>query len=305
MSAARTSRQVIRTEDGLSLAATAAATCPGGPAVNVVYVHGLLSEARMWSGVVEQVAPRLSGVADHLVFDQRGHGESQWPQRRSRTTLTVLARDLATVIDHSTAPVMLVGHSMGTMTIQTYARLHDRQFRSRVCGTVLFNPAAGVPVYGPGLRRFSRACALLRPLRGRGPLDAVNAAGHAVLERRFRRTRAGRLTAGAPGDPRVVADSMTALSQFAASPVAEAVLATSAVELVAGARDRVLPVAHARDLAQRIPGARASVIAEAGHGLPTTHPQQCGDVLVEAVEALPRGITRIGRTDRADGGAGS
>jgi pimeloyl-ACP methyl ester carboxylesterase len=55
-------------------------------------------------------------------------------------------------------------------------------------------------------------------------------------------------------------------------------------EVITGDSDEIIPPANSRVLAERIPGAVLTVVAEAGHVFPLEHPRE-----------LPRAIARVQR----------
>ncbi len=72
----------------------------------LLIVHGLFGSARNWGAI----AKRLSDTREVISVDMRNHGESF---RDSRHGYTELAEDLARVITAESAPMDVMGHSMG------------------------------------------------------------------------------------------------------------------------------------------------------------------------------------------------
>ncbi|WP_433574131.1 alpha/beta fold hydrolase [Nocardia brasiliensis] len=245
--------------------------------VTVVYVSDLFAAAEVaWSKLRAQVQAISSTPVDQLVFDLRGHGDSCSPPTSTVTTIEDLASDLASVVESVRTPVVLVGHSAGTMIIQRFAGAQRVRFSGQVRGIVLINPAASALVCDPGLRRIVRVSQALRPLRGRGPLKVLNVAGRAVVQRRHRTFP----------DPCVVADVLVAAAQFQTDCSSAALLACDAVRLVAAQHDRITPPGDARLLAGWIPGARLHVVAGDSHNLPRTHPHVCARAICEVLAGL-------------------
>jgi len=74
-----------------------------------------------------------------IVWDLPGLGRSKRPAG-GKIDMAAFAQDLAAVIASSDVrPVVLVGHSIGGMTIQTLARDRPEMFGREVAGVVLFN----------------------------------------------------------------------------------------------------------------------------------------------------------------------
>ena len=84
----------------------------------IVFVHGVICTLDAWH--YQRLA--LRGRARMVFMDHRSHGGSDVADRAS-STIENLAADLHAVIQAGTGgPVVLVGHSMGGMTIMQLAR---------------------------------------------------------------------------------------------------------------------------------------------------------------------------------------
>ncbi|WP_216896997.1 alpha/beta fold hydrolase [Nocardia alni] len=105
----------------------------------IVLIHG-------WSCCIEYWNPQineLSGEYRVVAYDQRGHGESQPGTRPFGADQ--LADDLSAVLDAALRPgqrAILVGHSMGGMTIQAWARHYPEQVARRAAAVLLATTAA-------------------------------------------------------------------------------------------------------------------------------------------------------------------
>lgn len=96
----------------------------------VVLVHGLGCSHRHWM----PVANRLRRYYRVLAWDARAHGRC-WPQPGSAVTLARLASDLRQLLDHfGLERAVLVGHSMGALTVLQYLQDHGSD---RVCAVAL------------------------------------------------------------------------------------------------------------------------------------------------------------------------
>ena len=161
-----------------------------GRTPTVVLVHGFALTMQCW--VLQRRALIHSGFRV-VTYDQRGHGRSGQPSLES-CTVAQLGRDLAAVMDATctSGPVVLVGHSMGGMTVMSYAGQHPDVVRERVLAVALVSTSPGgaemtefglgttvgrvVGSFGPGvLTRLSRHAGPIGALRkmGRGVQDAV------------------------------------------------------------------------------------------------------------------------------------
>lgn len=105
----------------------------------LVLVHG-------WSCSIEYWNPQINAFADRyrvLAYDQRGHGESELG--RAPLGAASLADDLVAVLDAALPAgkrAVLVGHSMGGMTLQAWAARYPEQVAERASEVVLVNTAA-------------------------------------------------------------------------------------------------------------------------------------------------------------------
>src|SRR3954454_3620219 len=123
---------------------------PRDAPLTVVFVHGYTLSMGSWAFQRRTLAAELATANGHrpdarLVFyDQRGHGASGRGTAES-STIKQLASDLMAVLDARVprGPVVLVGHSMGGMTLMGLAALHPELFGSRVVGAALISTSSG------------------------------------------------------------------------------------------------------------------------------------------------------------------
>jgi pimeloyl-ACP methyl ester carboxylesterase len=110
------------------------------PELTVVFVHGYSLTLDSWH--FQRAAYR--GRVRTVFYDQRSHGRSG-RSTPSHATIEQLGRDLLVVLDTVApqGPVVLVGHSMGGMTIVALAEEHPELFGDRVVGVGLISTTAG------------------------------------------------------------------------------------------------------------------------------------------------------------------
>lgn len=281
----------IQTSDDLELAARrrGAPTAP----TTVVYVHGLLSDANYWSGVTEQLHHRLGDTISQIAYDQRGHGVSGRPDRRASTTLRHLVDDLDAVLAHASGEVVLVTHSAGSLVAAAYAQHHPTR-TSALSALVIFSGSAEFPEFPSLASRYRDLPQCVQRIR-HTRLDTLAAVTVTVLENRFR-ALSRRLGSRSPlvcgahrGDPRVLADILTAYGNFALDPDAAMLLRSIPTFVVAGERDRVVPPAQSIRLAERI-WADYELVPGAGHSLPHTAPDRAAEVIIQALDAIHRNV---------------
>lgn len=106
----------------------------------VVLVHGFAMTMDCWH--YQRAA--LRGRRRVVLYDQRSHGRSQ-RSKPGHATIEQLGRDLHSVLTELTGddPVVLVGHSMGGMSIVALAEEHPELFGDKVVGVALISTTAG------------------------------------------------------------------------------------------------------------------------------------------------------------------
>lgn len=97
---------------------------PGTPVV--VMVHGLATNSAFW---YLKILPLLQGRFGVLLFDLRGHGQSDMPP--AGYTTADMAGDLHALLNHlGIAQAHLVGHSYGGTVVLHYATFHPERVLS-------------------------------------------------------------------------------------------------------------------------------------------------------------------------------
>jgi pimeloyl-ACP methyl ester carboxylesterase len=108
--------------------------------LTVVFAHGFTLRMDAW-----HFQRRDLGDAARLVFyDQRSHGASG-RSAPENCTIDQLGKDLYSVLQAvaPSGPVVLVGHSMGGMTILALADQHPELFGDRIVGVALVSTSTG------------------------------------------------------------------------------------------------------------------------------------------------------------------
>ncbi|MCU1599339.1 MAG: alpha/beta hydrolase fold protein [Frankiales bacterium] len=263
----------------------------------VVLAHGYVLSNRLWD---QQVAALIEARPDLRVitYDQRGHGQSSRAPRDS-ATIDQLGRDLAAVLDQlATGPVVLVGHSMGGMTIMSYVEQHPDQVGTRVVGAGLVATSSG------GLADLTFGL----PTRASDRLKVVIPAG---MEQARRWEDAGRkplpqpflrpVLFGRAARPADVRRTFEVLSACSAHTVADffetftahdrlaalAALSDVPVSILIGSADRLCPLPMSRAMADALPHARLRVYPGAGHMLQLERAAEVSAELVSLASAIP------------------
>ncbi|GAA4710538.1 alpha/beta hydrolase [Nocardioides conyzicola] len=115
------------------------------PPLTVIFAHGYALELDCWHFQREHFRTELGhGPVRTVYYDQRSHGRSG-RSPMGNATIDQLGRDLLSVIDAVApeGPVVVVGHSMGGMTVVALAEQHPELFGDRVVGAALISTTAG------------------------------------------------------------------------------------------------------------------------------------------------------------------
>lgn len=246
--------------------------------VTLVFCHGYSLNLDCWHFQREHFRGRIRSV----YYDQRSHGRSG-RSPVGHATIDQLGRDLRTVLDHvADGPVVLVGHSMGGMTIVALAEQHPELFGDRVVGTALISTTAGgldpsrilfpmVPTWA-GSGAVHRGVATLA--RGHRAVDGLRRLGRNVA---FVATDELAFGDDVPASYVEFVDRMLAATPF--EVVAEffpgfgemdkfdhvEVLAKVPTAVICGTTDKLTSIGHSRKLRQRIPGSTLLECHGAGH----------------------------------------
>jgi pimeloyl-ACP methyl ester carboxylesterase len=294
---------VVYADDGVPLHCEVVG--PDDADVTVVFIHGFALSMDSWHFQRRDLdLPRM------VFFDQRSHGASGRSPREN-ATIDQLGRDLHSLLQ-AVVPrgrVVLVGHSMGGMTLLALADRHPELFGDRVIGAGLISTAAGAfaeTIFGlPGL--VGRA---LRPVAP-GLIRAANRQAHLLEQGR----RAGsdvaymltrRFSYGGNVPPSLVAfvermltdtpvevmteffdtflshDKLKALEKLSDLPTL----------ILCGDRDMITPVKNSHVMSDALPGAELIVVEGSGHMVMLEQPDLVNNAITQlvhrAVAAAPR-----------------
>lgn len=246
--------------------------------LTVVFIHGYSMNMDCWH--FQRAGYR--GQVRTVFYDQRSHGRSARSSEEN-ATIEQLGKDLLRVIEQTApGPVVLVGHSMGGMSIISLAQQHPELFGERVVGAALISTTAGgldpgrilfpmLPL-GIGGRFVGRAVRTLD--RGHRVVDLARKWGHAVADVVTDRYAFGDdvpahyvefLYDMLNATPfAVVADFYPAFASLNHFDHVE-VLGKVPTAVICGTDDKVTSIGHSRKLHARIPGSSLLECEGAGH----------------------------------------
>ncbi len=115
----------VTADDGIRLSCEEIEPRDGRPVLTVVLVHGFALDRRTWHFQRQALAAVTDPSIRLVLYDQRSHGRSERAPVES-CTIEQLGHDLDAVIRALApdGPLVLVGHSMGGMTIMALAEQH-------------------------------------------------------------------------------------------------------------------------------------------------------------------------------------
>ncbi|MFJ2177300.1 alpha/beta fold hydrolase [Streptomyces sp. NPDC087851] len=270
--------------------------------VTVVFSHGFCLNQDVWH--FQRAA--LRGLVRTVHWDQRSHGRSargaaQLGPDPVPVTIDQLGRDLKAVIDAAApdGPLVLVGHSMGGMTVMALADQFPELIRDRVVGVAFIGTSSGklaevtygLPTLGvnvvrsvlPGVLRALGSQAELVE-RGRRATAEISAG---VIKRYSFSSKdvdpavarfAERLLESTPID--VVAEFYPAFTEHDKATALPAFLEVPALVL-AGENDLVTPSSHSEAIGDLLPDAELVIVPDGGHLVILEHPEVVTDRLAD------------------------
>jgi len=251
---------------------------PASP-LTIVFCHGYALNLDCWH--FQRAAYR--GLVRAVYYDQRSHGRSgRSPE--DHATIDQLGSDLESILEHVVpeGPVVLVGHSMGGMTIVALAEQHPELFGDRIVGVGLISTTAGgldpgrilLPMLPAKLGGQLTHRTVRTLARGHRTVDGARRAGRSVARVVTDVFAFGdevpaayvdfvdRMLSDTPFE--VVADffpSFKGLDKFHAVEVLGRVPTT----VICGTADRLTSLSHSRKLHEQIPGSTLLECENAGH----------------------------------------
>jgi pimeloyl-ACP methyl ester carboxylesterase len=299
--------EVVEPADGLELGAEIALEIgglePPTAEPTVVFVHGFCLDM----GTFHFQRKMLTRRGDYrmVFYDQPGHGRSGRLES-GEYELPALGEALRAVLDEAApdGPVVLVGHSMGGMTIMAFAELFPEYFDDRVAAVVLMAtsggrleqakfglPAVIARVGGPLLPLVNNATRLTGGMIDRARQASSDLAW--LLTRRY--------GFGAPRpSPSLVSFVEQMNSRTTAETVARYVrtlythvrypalvaLRSTPTLVVVGDKDMITPVTHSEEIVRHLPDAEFITVPDSGHVLMLEHADEVNAALLDFLEKI-------------------
>jgi pimeloyl-ACP methyl ester carboxylesterase len=269
----------------------------------LVFVHGFCLD--MGTFRFQRAELARQGEYRMVFYDQPGHGRSG-KKNHGEYTLEELARGLKRVLDETVpdGPVVLIGHSMGGMTIMALAEEHPELFGDQVRGVVLISTSAGkldevnfgMPDF---VSRFSKP--LMPVVIGGGKLTSgvVDRVRRASTDLAWLLTRRYGFGSEQPTpelvsyveemnsrtSTEVVARYLRTIYTHARFPALEALARTKAL-VICGEDDKLTPLEHSKEICRILPDASFVAVPGAGHVALLERPDVVNAALLDFLEQI-------------------
>jgi pimeloyl-ACP methyl ester carboxylesterase len=269
----------------------------------LVFVHGFCLD--MGTFHFQRTALSRRGDYRMVFYDQPGHGRSG-KLKQGEYTLEALGSGLKRVIDETVpdGPIVLIGHSMGGMTIMSLAELYPDLFGERVKGVVLISTSAGkMDEVNLGMPDFvARFTKPLMPIiinGGKLTSGAVDNIRRASTDLAWLLTRRYGFGTAKPSaalvsyveqmnsrtGTEVVARYLRTIYTHARYPALEALKRTKAL-VICGDDDKLTPTDHSAEICRILPDARFVGVPGAGHVALLECPDIVNAALVDFLEQI-------------------
>ena len=267
-----------------------------GPAhgIPVVLAHGWTENLTYWIHVIRELAGRGFRV---VAYDLRGHGHSDGAGEYSIVRFGEDLEAVLTAVVPEGSKALIAGHSLGAMSIASWANRHDVE--RRVGAAALINTGVGdllaeqlvvpLPAFARGL---NKTLATHGFMSSRAPLPRFSSpVSHAILRR---------VAFGPTASPAQIAFYERMLIAMPPRARVDIGLAVSEIDLydalprltvpttvIAGEDDRLTPPSHARRIAELLPQLEQLIILPAtGHMGPLERPREVNQALLELLGKL-------------------
>jgi pimeloyl-ACP methyl ester carboxylesterase len=292
---------VVTTPDGVPLAVREVG--PADAPLTVVFAHGFCLRMGAFHFQRMRLSEEWGPQVRMIFYDQRGHGRSGDAPPETYTVIQ-LGADLETVLQviAPRGPIVVVGHSMGGMTVLSHARQYPHHYGNRIVGAALISSAAegvaksplGEILNNPALEAVRRAARSAPKLVQRG--------------RNVGRSVIGPILRAASYADWDVSPSIVAFSErmMLDTPIPTLVEFLHALEVhdetaalptlakiptlvVCGDHDLVTPAEYSKKMAEALPESELVIVPRSGHLVLLSKPGPINDGLVRLVKRATPG----------------
>jgi pimeloyl-ACP methyl ester carboxylesterase len=242
-----------------------------GSGPTLLLTHGYSSTSTMWNGQIDA----LSKHHKLVLWDMRGHGQSDYPEDPAAYSEALTISDMAALLDEVGAANAIVGGlSLGGYMSLAFYRSH----RERVRALLIIDT-------GPGFKKDDARDAWNKRAHDTG--DRFEREGLAVLQS-LSRERSSVSHRDASGLARAARGMLT---QRDAS-VMESLPTIRVPALVIVGADDTPFLAASEYMVAKIPGAKKVIIPAAGHAVNIDQPQAFVEAVLPFLDGLPRSSER-------------
>lgn len=282
---------IVTADDGVPLAVREVG--PTDAPITAVFVHGYCLRMSSWHFQRQALEQEWGSSVRMVFYDQRGHGKSGEPTPES-CTIEQLGSDLDAVI-RAVVPrghLVLIGHSMGGMTILAFTRQRPDLIKDRVVGVALLSTTAA------GLAETGLGKSLNNPVIDAFRLAVRTSPGVVQLGRgTVRALISPVLRAASYGtrvSPRLVAFSQSMIDDTSVVTIVNFLktlelhnekdalsnLTRIPVTVMCGDEDWIIPLASTLAMAEALPEAEVVRVPQAGHLVQLEFPDKVNAALV-------------------------
>ncbi|MFL6827728.1 MAG: alpha/beta fold hydrolase [Bradyrhizobium sp.] len=244
-----------------------------GPAL--LLTHGYSSTSAMWKGQIEA----LSKHHQLVLWDMRGHGQSDYPDDPAAYSEALTVADMAALLDEIGAESAIVGGlSLGGYMSLAFYRVYPERVRALL-----------IIDTGPGFKKDDARDAWNKRAHETG--DRFEREGLAVLQSlsRERSTVSHRDASG-------LARAARGMLAQRNARVIESLPGIRVPTLVVVGADDAPFLAASDYMAAKIPGAKKVVIPAAGHAVNIDQPQAFVEAVLPFLENLPRHSEKLAQS---------
>ena len=235
----------------------------------LLLTHGYSSTSAMWQGQIEALSKRHKLV----LWDMRGHGQSDYPDDPAAYSEALTVADMAALLDEVGARSAIVGGlSLGGYMALAFYRAHPERVRALL-----------IIDTGPGFKKDEAREAWNK--RAYETAERLEREGLAVLKS-LSRERSDAAHRDASGLTRAARGLLTQRD----ARVIELLPNVKVPSLIVVGADDAPFLAASDYMAAKIPAAKKVVIPAAGHAVNIDQPQAFIDAVLPFLDGLPRNV---------------
>jgi pimeloyl-ACP methyl ester carboxylesterase len=241
----------------------------------LILTHGYSSTSAMWTAQIEALSKRHRLI----LWDMRGHGQSDYPDNPAAYSEALTVGDIAALLDEVGAAKAIVGGlSLGGYMSLAFYRAHPE----RVSALLIIDT-------GPGFKKDDAREVWNQ--RARATADRFDREGLDVLK-----SASSERSTVSHRDASGLARAARGMLTQRDARVIEVLPEIRVPSLVVVGADDAPFLAASDYMAAKIPGAKKAVIPAAGHAVNIDQPQAFIEAVVPFLDGLPRSVEQVTRS---------